>query len=162
MASNKANVVSVVEKLATPVAASLGLDIWNVEFVKEGSSYFLRIYIDREDGVSIDDCEAMSRAIDKVLDDADPIEQSYCLEVSSPGIERTLKKESQFKKFLGKKIKAKLFKPDENGRRELEGTLLSFDDGAAEIETAEETVIIKTSQAAYFKTCDDYDAFTEE
>lgn len=162
MASNKANVVSVVEKLATPVAASLGLDIWNVEFVKEGSSYFLRIYIDREDGVSIDDCEAMSRAIDKVLDDADPIEQSYCLEVSSPGIERTLKKQSQFKKFLGKKIKAKLFKADENGRRELEGTLLSFDDGAAEIETAEETVIIKTSQAAYFKTCDDYDAFTEE
>lgn len=162
MASNKANVASVVEKLATPVASNLGLDIWNVEFVKEGSSYFLRIFIDKEDGVSIDDCEAMSRAIDKVLDDADPIEQSYCLEVSSPGIERSLKKESQFKKYIGEKIKVKLFKPDENGRRELEGTLLSFDDGAAEIKTADETVIIKLSQAAYFKTCDDYDSITEE
>ena len=86
----KGNTVAAVWQIAQPIAESLGLELWDVRFVKEGADWFLRIFIDKEDGVSIDDCEAMSRAIDKPLDDADPISQSYCLEVSSPGVEREL------------------------------------------------------------------------
>ena len=110
-----------------PIAQELSLELWDIQFVKEGSSYFLRIFIDKDGGVSIDDCEAMSRAIDKELDRVDPIEQSYCLEVSSPGIERTLTKDWHFEKYLGKKIKSRLIRPDAKGRRDIEGTLESYD-----------------------------------
>jgi ribosome maturation factor RimP len=162
MASEKGNVVSVVEKLAEPIVKNLNLELWDVEFVKEGASYFLRIFIDSEAGISIDDCEAVSRALDTVLDDADPIDKSYCLEVSSPGIERTLKKDSHFEKYLGKKIKTKLFRPDADGLKEFEGTLKSFENGAVQIETEEKTIIVKRSEAAYFKTVDDYEPLMEE
>lgn len=155
MALHKESVVSTVEKLVSPIAGELGLELWDIEFVKEGSSYFLRIFIDKEGGVSIDDCEAMSRAIDKPLDDADPIEQSYCLEVSSPGIERTLTRDKHFEKYLGKKVKAHLIRPDGEGRRDIEGTLESFDSGYAGIKSGGENVLIKRTEAAYFKVSDD-------
>lgn len=156
MASNKGNVVSTVEKLCLPVAEQLGLDLWDVEFVKEGSSYFLRIFIDKDEGITIDDCENMSKAIDSVLDEADPIDQSYCLEVSSPGIERALKKESHFKKYLGSVVKVKLFHPNAEGIKEFNGVLKSFDEGTAEIESQGSTVLVKLSEAAYIKLADEY------
>ena len=162
MASRKGNVVAEVEKLASPIAQELGLEIWDIQFVKEGSTYYLRIFIDRDGGVSIDDCEAMSRAIDKELDRVDPIEQSYCLEVSSPGIERALTKDRHFEKYLGKNIKSRLIRPDAEGRRDIEGTLESYDSSYVGIKTAFGTVLVKHAEAAYFRLADDDEAFSDD
>ena len=103
--------VKTVWEIAEPIAQSLGLEIWDIRFEKEGADWFLRIFIDKADGVSIDDCVEMSHAIDKPLDEADPIEQSYCLEVSSPGLERDLKRDAHFEKSIGDKIMVKLIRP---------------------------------------------------
>ena len=123
----KGNTVSAVWQIAQPIAESLGLALWDVRFVKEGADWFLRIFIDKEGGVSIDDCEAMSRAIDKPLDDADPISQSYCLEVSSPGVERELVRPEHYAQMTGQPVKVRLIRPDENGERDLCGTLGGLD-----------------------------------
>ena len=120
MAGNKT--VAVVWDLAAPIAESLGLTLWDIEFLKEGAQYYLRVYIDRPGGVSIDHCEAMSRALDEPLDEADPIEQSYCLEVSSPGLERKLTRPEHFTAMQGEKIVVKLFKPIA-GKKEYTGIL---------------------------------------
>ena len=155
MPSHKSNIVSIVEQLAKPFADRLGLELWDIQFVKEGASYYLRIFIDKDGGVSIDDCEAMSRAIDSELDRVDPIEQSYCLEVSSPGIERNLTKDWHFEKYLGSKIKARLIRPNENGQRDIEGELVSYDNGYAGIKTKSGTVLVKRAEAAYFRLSGD-------
>lgn len=126
------NTVNTVWEIAEPIAQSLGLEIWDVRFEKEGADWFLRIFIDKEGGVSIDDCVDMSHAIDKPLDEADPIEQSYCLEVSSPGLERDLKRDAHFEKSLGEKIMVKLIRPVD-GQREFKGTLESYDNGNFEL-----------------------------
>ncbi|MGN0547493.1 MAG: ribosome maturation factor RimP [Acutalibacteraceae bacterium] len=120
------NTVAAVWEIAKPIADELGLDIWDIRFVKEGSDWFLRIFIDKEGGVGITDCENMSRAIDKPLDEADPIEQSYCLEVSSPGIERDLTRDSHFEACKGQKIKIKLIRALD-GKREFSGILEDYD-----------------------------------
>jgi ribosome maturation factor RimP len=151
MASRKGSVVSAVETIAGPIAEALSLGLWDIEFVKEGATHFLRIYLDKEGGVSIDDCEAFSRAIDKELDRVDPIEQSYCLEVSSPGIERALTKDWHFEKYLGKPVTVRLIRPDGEGRRELSGTLEAFNKETVTIMTASGAAEVKRSGAAYFK-----------
>ena len=127
--SRKGNTVDTVWQLAEPVAVSLGLRLWDVRFVKEGATWILRIVIDRDDGVTIEDCEAMSRAIDGPLDEADPIDQSYCLEVSSPGIERELTRPSHFEQMSGRPVLLRLIRPDEKGLREHTGTLSGLQDG---------------------------------
>ncbi len=112
MAKGKGGTVAeAVWKIAEPIAEELGLEIWDIRFLKEGKDWFLRIFIDKDGGVGINDCEAMSRAIDKPLDDLDPIEQSYSLEVSSPGIERELTRPEHFEKLKGANIKIKLIRP---------------------------------------------------
>ncbi len=118
--------VNTVWQLAEPLAASLGLSIWDVRFVKEGAEWFLRIFIDKPGGVFIDDCEAFSNAIDPVLDEADPISQSYYLEVSSPGVERELSRDFHFEACMGQKIRIRLIRP-QDGRREFIGMLAAFD-----------------------------------
>lgn len=154
--AHKENVIAQVERLAVPVAEKLELTLWNIEFVKEGSTYYLRFFIDKEGGISIDDCEAFSRAVDPELDRADPIEQSYCLEVSSPGIERELKKDWHFQKYIGKQVKTRLIRPDAAGRRDIEGTLVSFDAAGAVLEADDgEAVSVKRAEAAYFRLVDD-------
>ena len=122
------NTVDIVRKLAEPLATELGLSIWDVRFLKEGADWFLRIFIDKEGGIAIDDCEAMSRAINKPLDELDPIEQAYCLEVSSPGIDRELVRDEHFKAFLGAEVRVKLIRPMADGRRELTATLKDYAD----------------------------------
>ena len=112
--------------LARKAAADCGVELWDLEFVREGGEYFLRLYIDSPDGVGIDDCEAVSRAIDPMLDEADPIEQSYNLEVSSPGIFRELKTPEHYAASVGMNVRAKLYTAV-NGSKELIGTLDSFD-----------------------------------
>ena len=106
--------VQVIHEIAEPIAEKLGLSIWDIKFLKEGSQWYLRVFIDKDGGISIDDCEAMSRALDEPLDELDPISQSYCLEVCSPGIERelvtdeheevVLKMEEEINKFKRKEI----------------------------------------------------------
>lgn len=124
----KINTVETVRQLVTPYAEELGLSIWDIRFVKEGADWFLRIFIDKEGGVGIDDCVDFSHAIDKPLDDADPIEQSYCLEVSSPGLERELSRPEHFEKCVGRSVMVRLIRPID-GQRDFVGTLESFDEG---------------------------------
>lgn len=148
------NTVNTVWEIAEPIAQSLGLEIWDVRFEKEGADWFLRIFIDKEGGVSIDDCVDMSHAIDKPLDEADPIEQSYCLEVSSPGLERDLKRDAHFEKSLGEKIMVKLIRPVD-GQREFKGTLESYDNGNFELLLEDGTkLMINKKETSYVKLDD--------
>ncbi len=142
--ASKPNVVSIVRTLAEPVAAELGIRLWDVRFVKEGASWFLRIFIDKDGGVDINDCVDMTHALNPVLDEADPIEQSYCLEVSSPGLERDLTRDEHFEVMKGEKIKLRLIRPDENKQREFSGILKSYEDGNITMDIAgEERTFIK-------------------
>ncbi len=145
------NTVAAVWEIAEPIAEELGLVIWDIRFVKEGADWFLRIFIDKDGGVGITDCENMSRAIDKPLDEADPIEQSYCLEVSSPGLERELTREAHFEVCKGEKIKVKTIRAID-GVREFSGILessegmsivLRLEDGSAMNIEKKETSYIK-------------------
>lgn len=124
-------VVSKVEKsvwqLAEPLAQDFNLSIWDVRFVKEGPQRYLRIFIDKDTGVTINDCEKFNRAIDRPLDDLDPIDQSYCLEVSSPGVDRLLTRDIHFEKSIGKEILVTLIRPNENKEKEIKCVLKSYD-----------------------------------
>ena len=131
-----AKVTEVVEALAAPIAAENGCGIWDVEYVKEAGTWFLRVYLDREDGVTIDHCEAVSRALDVKLDEVDPIEGSYVLEVSSPGADRILRKPEHFQRFVGEQVEVKLYRPI-NGVKTLVGALAGYEDGGVTVETKE-------------------------
>ena len=129
----KKNTAQRVEELAQPIIDELGYELVDVEFVKEGANWYLRIYIDKDGGVSIDDCEGVSRALEAKLDETDPIEQAYILEVSSPGIDRPLKKDADFVKFQGEIIDVKLYKPLD-GKKQYQGKLLGLQDGVISLE----------------------------
>ncbi len=105
-----------IRAIIQPTADELGYYLWNVEYVKEGADYILRVTIDSEDGITIDDCERMTRAIDPLLDEHDPIEDSYLLEVSSPGIERELTRDDHFALSVGEKVEVRLFAPVDGSR----------------------------------------------
>ena len=126
-------VTDAVLALAEPVAVSLGLEIWDVEFVKEAGTRYLRVYIDKAEGVSIQDCEDFSRALDPVLDEADPIPESYVFEVSSAGAERVLKRPGDFERFLGSDVAVKLYQPLD-GSKQYVGKLVGYEDGDVTIE----------------------------
>lgn len=130
-------VTDTVEALAQPIAQELGLEIWNVEYVKEAAQWFLRVYIDKEGGIGIADCEAFSRALDPILDEADPIPGSYVFEVSSAGAERELKRPSDFARFIGSNVEVKLYKALD-GRKVFTGKLVSYEDGDVTIAIAEQ------------------------
>lgn len=137
-----AKVTEVTAALAAPIAAEQGCGIWDVEYVKEAGSWYLRVYLDRPEGVTIDHCEAVSRALSDKLDEADPIEGSYILEVSSPGADRVLRKPEHFARFLGEKVEVRLYRP-RDGARSLVGELLGREeDGAVTLRTGGETVAI--------------------
>ena len=111
-------VTELVAKLAEPVVQAHGCELWDVEYVREGSDYFLRLYLDKEGGVDIVDCEAISRAMDPILDEKDPIPSSYIFEVCSAGLERALKRPGDFQRFMGSPITVKLYRP-RNGLKEI-------------------------------------------
>lgn len=121
-------ITDTVAALALPVVEAAGCTLWDVEYVREAGSYYLRIYIDKDGGVSIDDCEKVSRELDPVLDEADPIPDSYIFEVGSPGAERELKRPSDFEKFIGSEIEIRTYKPVD-GRKSFVGILKDFKDG---------------------------------
>jgi len=122
------NIVTKIESLIGPAVNGLGFELYDLVFAKEGANWYLRVFIDKPGGVTIDDCEAASRAIEKVLDEKDPIEQSYILEVSSPGLDRPLKKDADYDRFLDRVVDVKLYKPL-NRRKEYTGKLAGLQDG---------------------------------
>ena len=117
-----------VQSILEPILTENALELADIEFVKEGPNWYLRVYIDKQGGVTIQDCEMVSRALEKKLDEADFIEQAYVLEVSSPGIDRPLKKPEHLQKYAGEVIDIKLYKPFE-GKKEYQGQLKSLQDG---------------------------------
>ena len=150
------NTASMVHTIAEPIAKELGLDIWDVRFLKEGANWYLRIFIDKEDGVNIEDCEKFSRAIDPILDEKDFIEQSYCLEVSSPGLERELTKDEHFDRFIGSDILVKLIRPIEGVGRELDGTLTANSKETFEIADADDNRLTINKKDTVWVKLDDF------
>lgn len=142
-----AKVTQVVEELAAPIAAENGCGIWDVEYVKEAGSWFLRVYLDKPGGVDINDCEAVSRVLSDKLDEVDPIEGSYVLEVSSPGADRVLRKSEHFERFLGETVEVKLYRP-RNGAKSLVGVLAGYADGDVTLQTPQQSVTLPKQDIA--------------
>ena len=149
------NTVAAVRKIVEPIAEQLGLEIWDIRFLKEGTTWYLRIFIDKDGGVSIDDCVEMTRAINKPLDEADPIEQAYCLEVSSPGIERELTRDEHFLKCIGQKIMVKTIRPID-GKRDFKGVLESYDNGTIGFRADDGMGLAFTKKEVSFVKLDDF------
>ncbi|MCL6611895.1 MAG: ribosome maturation factor RimP [Peptococcaceae bacterium] len=145
MANN--SVAAVVENLSVPVVEELGLELVDVEYVKEGGRRILRVYIDKPGGVSHEDCEAVSKRLDALLDEEDPIPQSYYLEVSSPGLERPLKKPGDFQRFNGRMIRVTTFAALE-GRKKFTGRLAGVEEGSLVLEEEGNRVSIPLNQVA--------------
>lgn len=154
----KKNTASVVWDIAEPIAKELGLILWDVRFLKEGTKWYLRITVDKDGGVGIDDCVAMHRAIDGPLDEADPIEQSYNLQVQSPGLERELTRDFHFEQYTGEKIQVRLIKAFE-GKRDYKGILTAYDSDSLTIALDESTELnINKKETSWIKA-DDFDNF---
>ena len=140
-------ITDVVWQFSEPIVKAHGCSLWDVEYVREGGAWFLRLYIDKPGGVNINDCEAISRAIDPVLDEKDPIPDSYSFEVCSAGLERALKRPGDFEQYMGSKVCVKLYKPVD-GAKEFIGTLTGYADGAVSIESAGKTYTFEKSELA--------------
>ena len=152
--------VQIVEALVTPVLEELGLRLWYVRFEKEGPDWFLRVFIDRDTPLDIAACEAATRAINPVIDQADPISQSYYLEVGGPGLGRRLTRDSHFAAKCGQKELAHLIRANEAGEREVTGILRGKEGTVVTLEREDGTLAaIDTKDASYFKLCDDEDLF---
>lgn len=151
----------VVEALIRPTVEALGVRLWDVRFEKEGPDWFLRVLIDRDAPLDTDTCEAVSRAIDPLLDAADPIAQSYYLEVGSPGLGRRLTRPEHFAAFIGQKCAAHLIRPDAAGRRDVAGVLQGLDEAGnvTLCPPGEAPVVFPLKSAGYVKLCDDEDLF---
>ena len=132
---------------AEPVVTAHGCSLWDVEYVREGADYFLRVYIDKEGGVDISDCEAISRALDPILDEADPIPGSYHFEVCSAGLERVLKRPGDFERFMGSPVLVKLYSP-RNGMKEFAGVLQGYENGRVTISVGKETYTFEKPEVA--------------
>lgn len=133
LATSKQNTVERVLSIIAPIAKQQQLKLWDVRYLKEGASYFLRIFIDKPEGITIDDCERFSRAIDEPLDEADIIKEAYFLEVSSPGLGRELVKPEHFKAYIGEEVIVKLYKA-KNGEKEFCGKLIDYENDKVVIE----------------------------
>lgn len=129
-----AKVTDIALKLAAPIAEANDCSIWDIEYIKEAGSWFLRIYLDRPEGVTVEHCEAVSRALSDALDEADPIEGSYVLEVSSPGADRALKTEAHFAQFMGTEVEVRLYRAV-NGAKAVVGILAGYEKGDVTLET---------------------------
>ena len=149
------NIESKVQNLLEPIIQNLGYELYDVLYIKEGKDYYLRIVIDKESGIDINDCEKVNDAINDILDEADYIKDQYFLEVSSPGVERLLRKEKHFKKQIGNKISVKLFKAIEN-QKEIVGILKSYNQDELIIEQENKEIRIEVKNIAIAKTVFDW------
>ena len=136
-----------VTQFAQPVVEQFGCSLWDVEYVREGSERYLRLYIDKDGGVDIEDCEKIHRAVDPILDEKDPIAESYHFEVCSAGLERALKRPSDFERFMDSPVLVKLYRP-RNGLKEFPGVLRGYEDGRVTVEAGKETVTFEKSEVA--------------
>ncbi|MBR0303788.1 MAG: ribosome maturation factor RimP [Clostridia bacterium] len=152
----KKNTAGIVRDLVLPVTEELGYMLWDVEYVKEGAEQVLRITIDSENGIGIDDCEKVHRAIDPLLDEADPIECAYRLEVSSPGVERALTRNEHFEFCLGVEVEAKLFAPY-NGMKSVRGILNDNYDDRVVIVSGEDAYEIEKKAISKINTVFNWD-----
>jgi len=143
------------EDLLTPIVEKYGVSIYDVEYVKEGSDWYLRAYIDKAGGVDINDCENVSRALSDALDKEDFIAEAYILEVSSPGLGRTLKKDKHFEKSLGEEVEVKTYKPIDNCK-EFAGILKAYDDKTVTIETDNTEICFAKSDIALVRLALDF------
>ena len=142
-----------VENLLKPTIEKIGYDLYDVEYAKEGKNYFLRIFIDKPEGIDLADCEKVNDAINELLDEADYIKEQYFLEVSSPGIERVLKKDKHLEQNKEKEVHVKLFKKDENEKKEYQGILQGFNEEKIKIEDENNnTIEIERKNIAQIKT----------
>lgn len=154
--AQKKTTAEVCRELALPVAEERGLELWDVRYEKEGSLWYLRFFIDKEGGVDINDCEGFSRAIDPILDEADPISSHYYLEVSSPGVERDLLKPHHFERYMGRIIKVRLIRALD-GIKEFTGKLASYEDDVITIiPEGKEPVSLPRNTTAYVRLQDDF------
>lgn len=144
---NLAKIDEALEKLATDVCERHGVYIYNTEYKKEGSEYFLRLFIDKDGGVTIEDCENVSREISPLLDDLTFIKEAYIFEVSSPGIDRALTRDWHFEKVMGEEIEIKLFAPLD-GKKEISGVLTDYSDGVITVSENDKEITIEKSKAA--------------
>ena len=135
-----------VEALAKPVVEDEGCELWAVEYVREAGSWYLRVLIDKDGGVGIDDCERISRRLDPILDEADPIPDSYVFEVGSAGAERELKRPSDFERYIGSEVEVKLYQPYQ-GKKSYVGTLEAYVGGDVTVSS----VLLKKEQIAQVK-----------
>ncbi|MDD4295397.1 MAG: ribosome maturation factor RimP [Ruminiclostridium sp.] len=137
MSKNKA--AEIVEALARPIVESLGLELVDVEYVREGTNWYLRVYIDKDGGVTLDDCEAVNKPLSDKLDEVDPIPQSYIFEVSSPGVERPFKRPEDYIKAIGQKVHIKFYKAVD-GCKTIDGILEAYNDESVSILTEKEGI----------------------
>ena len=147
-----ANIEEKVTKLLEPIIEKIGYELYDVEYAKEAKNYFLRIFIDNEKGIDLNDCEKVNDAITDILDEENYIKEQYFLEVSSPGIERILRKEKHLEKNIGEEINIKLFKKDDNGQKEYIGKLKDFNEQEITIEQDECEVKIERKIISQIKT----------
>ena len=134
-----------------PTITNLGYEIYDIEYLKEGTSWYLRIYIDNEVGISITDCETVSRAIDSLIDELNPIKTPYSLEVSSPGIERVLRRPEHFEKYMDSEVEVSLFKPID-GEKKIKGILKDVSDDFIKIEQTDKNFDIERKDISVIKT----------
>lgn len=142
-------------QFAEPIVQEKGCSLWDVEYVREGGEWFLRLYIDKDGGVDIADCEAVSRAVDPILDEKDPIPDSYHFEVCSAGLERALKRPSDFEKYMGANVLVKLYRP-RDGAKELKGVLTGYADGDVTVEVAGSAVTLEKKEVALVRLYVDF------
>ena len=147
----KKSIRETVREAVQPTITELGYDIWDITYSKVGADYHLEITIDSPNGINIEDCEKVHRAIDPILDECDPIEGFYYLDVSSPGVERELRTEEHIAKSVGERIRAKLF-AQKDGSRTILGTLSSFEDGKLTVTTAGGEVILTPAEISKLTT----------
>ena len=152
-----ASIEEKVEKLVKPIIENLGYELYDVEYAKEGKNYYLRIFIDNEKGIDLNDCENVNDSITDILDEENYIKEQYFLEVSSPGIERVLRKEEHLKKSIGEEINIKLFKKDEKGNKEYLGRLKDFNQNEIIIEQEDKEIKIERKNIAQIKTVYNWD-----
>lgn len=147
-----ANIEEKVTSLITPIIEKIGYDLYDVEYNKEGKNYFLRIYIDKKDGIDLNDCEKVNNAITDILDEKNYIKEQYFLEVSSPGIERNLRKEKHLEKNIGQEINVKLFKKDERENKDYIGILIGYDEKYVQIKQDNHDIKIERKNISQIKT----------
>ena len=152
-----ASIEEKVEKLIEPIIEKIGYELYDVEYAEEGKNFFLRIFIDNEKGIDLSDCEKVNDAITEILDDVDYIKEQYFLEVSSPGVERVLRKDKHLEKNIGQEINVKLFKKDENGKKEYTGILKGFDEKNIKIEEINKEFKIERKNISQIKTVYNWD-----